>query len=321
MQGILSAIGNTPLIRLHKLLPEASFQLYAKLEALNPGGSIKDRPAVAILDEGLRSGTVTPETVVIESSSGNMGVGLAQACRYHGLRFICVVDPKAAEQNLKVLRAYGAEIDYVAEPDPATGEFLQARLERVQHLLRTIDHAFWPNQYANPVNPRAHYETTMRELASALPNGVDRLFIGTSTCGTLRGCCDYVSEHRLATSIVAVDAVGSLIFSDLPAKRLLPGLGASLRPPLCDPALIEECVHVSDLDCIVSCRRLAQREAILAGGSSGGVLSAVERLKDRIPADATCVAILPDRGERYLDTIFCDTWVREHFGDVSHLWS
>lgn len=317
MQGILSAVGNTPLVRLHKLLPEASFRLYAKLEALNPGGSIKDRPAAAILEEGLRSGTVTPETVVIESSSGNMGVGLAQACRYHGLRFICVVDPKAAEQNLKVLRAYGAQIEYVAEPDPATGEFLQARLERVQLLLRTIDHAFWPNQYANPVNPRAHYETTMRELAGALPEGVDRLFIGTSTCGTLRGCCDYVSEHRLATSIVAVDAVGSLIFSDLPAKRLLPGLGASLRPPLRDPALIDECVHVSDLDCIVSCRRLAQREAILAGG----VLSAVERLKDRIPAGATCVAILPDRGERYLDTIFSDAWVREHFGDICHLWS
>jgi len=236
------------------------------------------------------------------------------------LRFICVVDPKSATQNLKVLTAYGADVDYVSEPDPATGEFLQARINRVQNLLREIENSFWPNQYANPNNPGAHYRTTMDEIATALDGEVDFLFIATSTCGTIRGCGEYVRDHHLPTRIVAVDAVGSLIFADVKANRLIPGLGAGMRPPLCDLSLIAECVHVTDLDCVVGCRRLVAREAILAGGSSGGVMAAVDKLRDRIPQGATCVAVLPDRGERYLDTIFSDEWVHEHFGEVGHLW-
>jgi N-(2-amino-2-carboxyethyl)-L-glutamate synthase len=319
--GILAAIGNTPIVELRKLLPDSGFQLYAKLESLNPGGSLKDRPAVAILEAALQSKALNPGAVVIESSSGNMGVGLAQACRYYGLRFICVVDVKTASQNLKVLQAYGAEIEYVTEPDPLTGEFLQARLERVQKLLREIENSFWPNQYANPQNPHSHYESTMREIIDGLAGKLDFLFVGTSTCGTIRGCCEYVYDHGLSTRVVAVDAVGSLIFSDCQAKRLLPGLGAGLRPPLCDTSMINDWVHVSDLDCIVGCRRLARREAILAGASAGGIATAVERFMDRLPAGVTCLAILPDRGERYLDTVFCDDWVRQHFGQVAHLWS
>jgi 2,3-diaminopropionate biosynthesis protein SbnA len=318
--GILSAIGHTPLVRLRRLLPEARFQLFGKLEAANPGGSIKDRPALVILEDALRSGKIGPETVVIESSSGNMGVGLAQACRYHGLRFLCVVDSKTSAANLRVLRAYGAEIDLVAEPDPESGEFLQARLNRVRQLLTTIAGSFWPNQYANLQNPASHYSTTMQEIATALDGKVDYLFVATSTCGTVRGCVEYVRHFGLGTRVIAVDAVGSLIFSDVKAKRMVPGLGAGLRPPLCESLAIDECVHVTDVDCVVGCRRLVSREAILAGGSSGGVLSAVERLQELIPAGANCVAILPDRGERYLETLFDDDWVREHLGSIEHLW-
>ncbi len=318
--GILSTIGNTPMIPLTRVLPDLKFQLFAKLESLNPGGSVKDRPALAILTEALSSGQIGPGTVIIESSSGNMGIGLAQVCRYYGMRFICVVDPKTAAQNLAVLRAYGAEIDYVAEPDPATGEFLQARLHRVQHLVERIERSFWPNQYANLHNPGAHYRATMREIDSALGGTVDYLFVATSTCGTIRGCGEYIRDHGLKTRVVAVDAFGSLIFSDVKAKRMIPGLGAGLRPPLCDLTLIDECVHVSDLECVTGCRWLVTREAILAGGSSGGVIAAVDRIKSDIPAGATCAVILPDRGERYLDTVFSDDWVHEQFGDVEHLW-
>ncbi|HEX5758693.1 MAG TPA: 2,3-diaminopropionate biosynthesis protein SbnA [Thermoanaerobaculia bacterium] len=316
--SVLEAIGETPLVRLRRLFPDPGPRVYAKLEALNPGGSIKDRPALAILQEALRSGAADGASVVVESSSGNMGIGLAQACRYHGLRFICVVDPKTTAQNLRLLRAYGAEIDLVAEPDPATGEFLPARLQRVAALVAQVPGAFWPNQYANRGNPRCHYRTTMHEIASELES-LDYLFVGTSTCGTLLGCTEYVRDHRLPTRVVAVDAVGSLIFGDVQAKRMIPGLGAGLKPPFCEPSLVDRCVHVSDLDCVVGCRRLALREAILAGGSSGGVVAAVEKLRDEIPAGAVCAAILPDRGERYLDTIYCDDWVREHFGDVPGL--
>lgn len=319
--SVLDAIGSTPLIRLRRLLPDSPVRLFAKLEALNPGGSLKDRPARAILEEAMARGRVGPGTVVVESSSGNMGIGLAQTCRYHGLRFICVVDPRTAAQNLQVLRAYGAELDMVTEPEPQSGEFLQARLQRVAALRDQIPDSFWPNQYANPENSGAHYRSTMREIAEALDDRVDFLFVAISTCGTLRGCAEYVRDHGLKTRVVAVDAVGSVIFSDVRGKRLIPGLGAGLRPPLCDPSLADECVHVTDFDCLRGCRRLLRREAILAGGSSGAVVSAVGRVRHRLPENAVCVAILPDRGERYLDTLYDDQWVGRHFGDVMQLFA
>jgi cysteine synthase A len=319
-KGVLEAIGETPLVKLERAIPGGELNLFAKLECLNPGGSIKDRPAREILESALRTGAVGPGTVVVESSSGNMGIGLAQACLFYGLRFICVVDPKTALQNLRILRAYGAEIDHVTEPDRATGEFLQARLNRVQELVRNTPNAFWPNQYANRENSGAHYRTTMQEIATALGGEVDFLFVATSTCGTLRGCSEYVRDHGLGTRIVAVDAVGSLIFSQEKAKRLIPGLGAGLRPPLCDVSLIHRVVHVTDRDCVAGCRRLLEREALLCGGSSGAVLAAIERSAGEIPKGATCVTIFPDRGERYLDTIYCDQWVADHFGSVENLW-
>jgi cysteine synthase A len=318
--NILDVIGDTPLVRLERYLTEGDQRLYAKLEILNPGGSIKDRPAAEILRQAIESKAIDTGTVVIESSSGNMGIGLAQACGLHGLRFICVVDPRTSTQNIQLLKVYGAEIDFVSEPDPASGEFLQARIHRVRELLRRYPGSFWPNQYENFANPGTHYRTTMREIAQALDGKVDYLFVATSTCGTVRGCAEYVRDHGMRTRIVAVDAFGSLIFSDVKAKRMIPGLGAGMRPLFCEISLIDDCVHVSDLDCVVGCRKLVTREAILAGGSSGGVLAAIEKIRHLLPAGATCVAILPDRGERYLDTIYSDTWVRNHFGEVDHLW-
>lgn len=313
--GVLAAIGRTPLIQLTRLQNHGRvLKVYVKLESLNPGGSSKDRPARAILAEGLLTGAIRADTVVIESSSGNMGIGLAQACRYHRLRFVCVVDPKAAALNVQIMTAYGAQIDLVTRPDPKSGEGLQARIDRVQDLLAVTPRSFWPNQYANPLNAKAHYQTTMQEIVDDLVDPVDFLFTAASTCGTLRGCGEHVRDHGAATRIVAVDAVGSLIFSDQRGPRLIPGLGAGIRPPLCDPALIDRVVHVTDLECVRGCRRLVQDEAIFAGGSSGGVMAAIDKIAGDIPAGATCVAILSDRGERYLDTIYDDAWVRLHFG-------
>ena len=316
----MSTIGHTPLVRLARAFPESLFRAFAKLEGFNPGGSAKDRPALQILQEAMRTGMVKAGTVVIESSSGNLGIGLAQVCGYLGLRFICVVDPKTTAQNIGILKAYGAEIDLVSEPDGVTGEFLQARIDRVQTLLQTIENSFWPNQYANLSNAQAHYRTTMHEVATELNGRIDYLFVATSTCGTLRGCAEYVRDHHLGTKIFAVDAHGSVIFGGPSAKRLIPGHGASRRPELFRAGLADECLRVTDLDCVVGCRRLVRSEAILAGGSSGGVFMAVEQVKERIPRGATCALIFHDRGERYLDTIYSDEWVEEHFGDVAHLW-
>lgn len=317
--GILSTIGNTPLVKLERFLDDPSLNLYAKLEFFNPGGSIKDRPAFQMITQALKDGKIDQNTTVIESSSGNLGIGLAQICAYYGIKFICVVDIKTTLMNQNILKAYGAEVDLVEQPDPETNEFLQARLNRIQYLLRTIPNSFNCNQYANLNNPRAHHQT-IQEILMALDNRVDYLFCATSTCGTLRGCADYIAQNGLKTKIIAVDAQGSVIFGDTPKKRLIPGHGAGRVPELYRPNL-ETChVLMSDLECVVGCRQLLKREAIMAGGSSGAIFSAILKKQQEIPAGSTCVAIVSDRGERYMDTIYSDYWVSEHFGDVSHLW-
>jgi len=294
--------------------------VFAKLERFNPGGSIKDRSALSMLLGRIRSGDLVPgRSVVVESSSGNLAIGIAQICAYFGLRFICVVDAKTTEQNLAILRVYQAEIELVAEGDPETGEYLPNRLRRVAELLDRIPHSYSPNQYANPLNPRAH-EGTMAEIANALNGRVDYLFCSTSTFGTLRGCADYIRAHGLPTRIVAVDAVGSAIFGQKPAPRLIPGHGASVVPPLADPTATHGIAHVSDLESVVGCRRLVMHEAILAGGSSGATVAAMERLGPQLPPGTTSVLVFPDSGDRYLDTIYSDGWVRTHFGEVFHLW-
>jgi N-(2-amino-2-carboxyethyl)-L-glutamate synthase len=317
-EGILSAIGDTPLIKMVNVFSPLRFRLFAKLEMFNPGGSMKDRPAVNMIREGLRSGLIRADSVIIESSSGNMGIGLAQACSYFGLKFICVIDAKTTVQNRILLQAYGAEVNLVDKPDPETGEFLQARLNRVKELLALHKNAFWTNQYSNTHNSDAHHQT-MHEIVTALDGKVDYLFCSASTCGTLRGCSEYIRKQELPIKIIAVDALGSVIFDGKPAKRLIPGHGAAVRPSLYQPGLAHEVVHLTDLECVIGCRALARSEAILVGGSSGAIIMAINRLKSSIPEGATCVAVMPDRGERYLDTIYSDSWVEEHFGSLSRI--
>lgn len=316
--GILATVANTPLVKLRHLYGDAPFTAYGKIEGLNPGGSVKDRPALAMIEHALAHGPLRPGWVVVESSSGNTGIGLAQVCAYHRLRFLCVVDPRANPQTLQIMRAYGAEIDLVTQPEPQSGEFLPARLRRVNEHLTSIPNSFWPNQYLNPECPAAHKRTTMCEIAAAFDDGPDYLFCPVSTCGTIRGCVDYVRDMGLRTKVVAVDVLGSQIFGPVtaPCKRFIPGIGASGKPPFFPDGLNHPPVFVGDRDCVAGCRRLVRREAIFAGGSSGAVVMAVERMRNDIPAGASCVLILSDRGDRYLDTIYSESWVREKLGEI-----
>lgn len=319
-EGILALIGNTPMVELTSLFHDQDLRFFAKLEQFNPGGSTKDRPALNIIQHGLQTGAIQPDTTIVESSSGNMGIGLAQVCSYYKLRFICVIDPKTAQQNINLLKAYNAQVEMVDEPDPATGEYLPSRIRRVRELVHLLENSFWPNQYANRQNPGAHYRT-MHEIVSALDNKLDYLFCATSTCGTLRGCAEFRNRHKLSTKIIAVDAVGSVIFGGSKRKRLIPGHGAAIVPQLYSRDLADDCVHVTDLDCIVGCHRLLQEEAILAGGSSGAIVSAVRRYAHNLPAGSVCAAIFADRGERYLDTIYSPAWIKENFGEISSSWN
>ena len=320
--GILSAIGGTPLVHLEKIFESSHFDCFAKLEGLNPGGSSKDRPSVAIVENALQTGEINSDSLIIESSSGNTGIGLAQVCAYHGLRFRCLVDPKVTRQNLDILAAYGAEIEMIEHPDPDSGEFLPAKLKRIEEILEKVENSFWVNQYASVENSGAHYRSTIKEILRDLDGEMpDYLFIATATCGTIRGCLDFLKDHGYPTKVIAVDALGSQIFSDHKHDRLVPGLGSALCPELTPVEGVHKFLHVTDIDCVVGCRRLAMREAVLTGGSSGGVISAVEKMRNEIPEGATVVALLPDRGERYLNTIYSDDWVQENLGDIAHHWS
>jgi cysteine synthase A len=317
--GVLAAVGNTPLVQLTRVFAPIDFALYAKLEMMNPGGSSKDRSARGMLLDACDRGDIGPRTTIIESSSGNLGVGLAQACGLLKLRFVCVVDSRTTVSHIAILRAYGAEVDVVDQPDPVSGDLLTARLNRVKQLRARIADSFWIDQYANPSNPQAQY-AMCGELDRDLGRPADYLFVATSTCGTLRGCRDYVRDHALRTKIIAVDAVGSVIFGNEPQRRLIPGHGASRRPALYESGLEDDCVHVSDRECVDGCFHLLRTEAILAGGSSGAVISAIGRMRIRIPAGATVVAILCDRGDRYLETVYSREWIATHFGSTFRPW-
>jgi N-(2-amino-2-carboxyethyl)-L-glutamate synthase len=311
--SILATIGDTPLIRLTGFLDEEDVALYLKLEAANPGGSVKDRPARRMLEQAIRSGRVGPDTVVVESSSGNTGIGLAQVCAYYGLRFVCVVDGRTLPHNLALMRALGAELDLVDAPLDGSVDLLTARLERVTALLAELDDAFWPNQYANVHNPRAHQYGTMTEIDAALGGTVDELFVAVSSTGTVGGCVDHLARHDRSTRVVAVDAEGSVLFGGDAGRRVIPGLGAGKLPGLAVGREVHEVARVSDLDCVVGCRRLARTDAVLVGGSAGGALQVVRSRQAELRG-RTCVVIAADSGHRYLDTVFDDDWVEQTLG-------
>lgn len=312
-EGIQASIGNTPLVLLGRALPQFAGRLWGKLEYFNPAGSAKDRPAWNIVRSALEEGVIDLNTQVVESSSGNMAIGIAQACRYYGLSFHCVTDCRTSTQNIAILRAYGATVEVLSEPDPETGDLLTARLKRVKALVARSPNSFWTNQYANLKNPEAQSQI-MEELFDQLGGVVDYVFCAVSSFGTLRGCAEFARERRMGTRFVAIDAIGSRVFGDGATRRLIPGLGSGIRSAIFDRELVDDVVLVSDEDCIRGCRRLIKREAIFAGGSSGGLLSAAEKYLPRIPPGANAVLVFPDRGDRYLDTVYSDEWVEQHFG-------
>jgi cysteine synthase A len=314
VEGILGAIGDTPLVALRRLLLRPDVHVWAKLEASNPGGSAKDRPAARMLEDALERGLVDLGTTVIESSSGNMGIGLAQACRYHGMRLIVVVDARAHASSVRAMRALGADVRVIEHPDPATCDLLVARMSAVQRLLAQTPNSFWPDQYANESNPAAHAAGTMREIDEALEGDIDHVFVATSTTGTLRGCAEYLREQERSTRIVAVDSTGSALFGGVRATRRMPGFGAGVETGLSAEAEFDDLMRVSDLDCVVGCRRLAEREAILAGASAGGVAFALEAAAAHLAPGSRCAAIFHDGGTGYLETVYDDGWVERELG-------
>lgn len=308
--SVLECIGNTPLITLPRLFPQPGVEVIAKLELMNPGGSMKDRPARYIIERGLADGSIPPGAHLVESSSGNFGIALAIAARLHGLTFTCVIDPKTTPANIAILHRLGVDVDLVEEPDEAGG-YLHTRIRRVQELLHTTPGAVWINQYANKRNWQAYYHGTGAEMAEQLVRPPDYLFAAVSTTGSILGCARRLRERFPALRVVAVDAVGSIIFGGRAGPREIPGIGASRRPELLRPAEIDAVVQVSDVEAAQSCRELLQTEGIFAGGSTGSVVAAISRALPELRRPCRIVTIFPDRGDRYLDLVYDDDWLAE----------
>lgn len=303
--SILGCVGRTPVVALRRLFPQRDIQVVAKLEFLNPSGSIKDRPARDIVEQGLRTGVLTPASHLVESSSGNFGIALAMACRVHRLPLTIVVDPNVTTANVALLRRLGANVDMVTELD-SQGGYLQQRLRRVAELTLAIPGAVWVNQYANELNWRAH-TSTGQEIIEQIPGQIDYLVAAVSTAGTIHGVARALRETHPALRVVAVDAVGSVLFGGPPGHRRIPGVGASRVPELLCTEEIDEVIMVDDREAILGCHQLLTAEGILAGGSSGSIMAAIGRLLPRLRRPSRVLTLLPDRGERYLDLIYGDS--------------
>lgn len=319
--NIASCIGNTPLVRLSRVFPQKNATVLAKMELMNPGGSIKDRPAKHMLEMGIQAGTISHDSHIIESSSGNLAIALAMICKLKGLEFTAVVDPKISPTNLKMLKLYGANVVCVTEKDENDG-YLLTRINTVKGLLHSIPRSVWINQYANPENWRSHYYGEAREILSQVDQKIDYLVIGASTSGTLMGVSRRLKEAFPDMQVVAVDIVGSVLFGGKSAPREIPGIGASRVPEILSPEEVDQVIYVDDYESALGCRRLVAEEGILAGGSSGSSISAIQKLLPEIPAGKCVLTLLPDRGDRYLDLVYDEQWFemvkKRHFNQNAY---
>jgi cysteine synthase A len=287
--------------------------LFLKCEGFNFAGSIKLKAATAMVEAAERDGVLTPRSILIESSSGNLGVALSMIAAGKGYRFLCVTDSRCNLSTRRLMEALGSQVHVITEPD-SQGGFLGARLNYVRRLCASDDRYVWLNQYTNPGNWKAHYHTTAPAIARHFPL-LDVLFVGAGTTGTLMGCARYFQERHPSVRIVAVNPVGSVSFGTPAARRMIPGLGMGVRPPLLDESFVDEVVHVEEADAIRACHQLARR-GFLFGGSTGTVVSgAMSWLARHDARDFTAVAIAPDLGERYLDTVYQTNWVQDLYGD------
>ena len=287
--------------------------LYLKCEGFNFAGSIKLKAATEMVEAADRNGVLTPSSVLVESSSGNLGVALSMIAASKGYQFLCVTDSRCNLSTRMLMEALGSQVHIVAEPDARSG-FLGARISYVRALCAADDRYVWLNQYTNPGNWKSHYRTTAPQIARAFPR-LDVLFVGAGTTGTLMGCARYFREWHRPVRVIAVDSAGSVTFGGPPGRRMIPGLGTSVRPPLLDESYVDEVICVEEADTIRACHRLARR-GFLFGGSTGTVVSgATGWLTRHDTREFTAVAIAPDLGERYLDTIYHANWLHDLYGD------
>lgn len=309
-RSVLEAIGSTPLIRLHRVARGLPPMVLAKVESFNPGGSIKDRVGLAMIEEAERTGALAPDGTVIEATAGNTGVGLALAAAVRGYRCIFVLPDKMSEDKVRLLRAYGAEV--VITPTNVPPDSPQSYNGVADRLAREIPGAWRPNQFGNLANPRAHYETTGPEIWEQTEGRVTVLVAGAGTGGTLSGAGRYLKERNPAMRVIGADIEGSVLSGDAPKSWKVEGIGEDFVPRTLNAQVIDEWIRISDGESFSTARRVAREEGLLLGGSSGTSLAAALRYARRCSPEDVVVAICPDTGRNYLSKMYNETWLAEH---------
>ncbi len=310
-ESVIELIGNTPLVRLHKVTNGAGAPVYAKVEYFNPGGSVKDRIALRMVDAAEREGLLKPGGTIVEPTSGNTGVGLALVAQQRGYSCIFVVPDKVSMDKINVLKAYGAEV--VVCPTAVPPDHPDSYYNVSDRLARETPGAWKPDQYANQNNPMSHYEQTGPELWRQTDGRITHFVAGVGTGGTITGIGRYLKEvSQGRVQIVGADPEGSVYSGGTGRPYLVEGVGEDFWPTTYDPALVDEVIAVSDADSFAMTRRLAREEGLLVGGSCGMAVVAAIGVAERLTPEDMVVVLLPDSGRGYLSKVFNDEWLAQY---------
>jgi cystathionine beta-synthase len=310
-ESVLDLIGDTPLVQLSRLEPGLRTPLVAKVEYLNPGGSIKDRPALAMIEAAERDGKLRPGGTLVEPTSGNTGLGLTMAAALRGYKVIAVMPDKMSREKIDTLRAFGAEV--VVCPTAVEPDSPQSYYRVADRLSEEIEGAFQPNQYFNQANPETHYGSTGPELWRQTGGAATHLVVAVGTGGTITGVGRYLKEQSPDIEVIGADPEGSIYSGGPVHPYRVEGIGEDFWPETFDPTVVDRYVTVSDRDSFLMARRLVAREGLFAGGSTGTALvAAVEVARELDDPEAMVVTIVPDGGRPYVSKVFNDSWMREH---------
>ena len=310
LDTFLDAMGDTPLVRLHTVTRGIRPTLLAKLEMLNPGGSVKDRIGIRMIEVAERAGLLKPGGTIVEPTSGNTGHGLAIAAAIRGYKCIFVMPDKMSQEKIALLRAYGAEV--VICPTAVPPESPESYYRVADRLAEEIPGAYQPNQYFNPENPAAHYETTGPEIWRQTDGAIDVFVAGVGTGGTITGVGHFLKEQNPAVTIVGADPEGSVYSGDVPRPYLVEGIGEDFWPATFDPSVVDRFVKVSDRDSFRTARAVTRQEGILIGGSAGSAVFAALQVARELDETKTIVVLLPDTGRQYLSKVYSDSWMLQH---------
>ncbi|MEK7262881.1 MAG: cystathionine beta-synthase [Bacteroidota bacterium] len=317
-ENILGTIGNTPLVKLNKILKGLKPTVFAKLEFFNPGGSVKDRIGVGIIEEAEREGRLKPGGTIVEATSGNTGMGLALAAAVKGYKCVFTMPDKMSHEKIRLLRAYGAEV--IVTPTAVAHESPESYTEVAKRIVRETPNSILANQYFNPKNPDAHYVTTGPELWKQTAGQIDYFVCGVGTGGTITGTGKYLKEQNPNVKIVGIDIKGSILteyfytkkFVAAPKTYKVEGIGQDWIPGTLNFDYVDEMILIDDKESFLAARKLTKEEAIFTGGSGGTAIAGCLKLCERLSEKDVVVVLLPDTGERYISKMYNDDWMREH---------